>query len=81
MILDNFPKVLWINLDQSKTRCSKMESLLNDNGICHTRIAAVDGVSQSGIEQMKIICHTSNKISYAENACTCSHLKALKYFC
>ncbi|XWV25406.1 family 25 protein [Tupanvirus deep ocean] len=77
MILENFPKVLWINLERSTERRSQTEKLLNEHGINHTRISAVDGLDAS---RLKKICHTNKKISKIQNAITCSHLYALKYF-
>lgn len=78
MILDNFPKVLWINLDKSLNRKIYMETLLKTNNISNTRISAINGLCKNGdLEKISII---NPKISRAENACTCSHLKAIKYF-
>ena len=72
MILDNFPKVLWINLDRSEKRRAHMEKLLAN--LDHTRISAIDA---KGPEFNNYCIADINSL---ENACTCSHLKALKYF-
>lgn len=77
MILDKFPKVLWINLDQSYQRRNHMEILLNRYYLNHTRIRAVDGFNK---EELKRICVPHPFLSQRENACTCSHILALKYF-
>ncbi|ANB50832.1 hypothetical protein [Powai lake megavirus] len=77
MILDQFPKVLWINLDRSIERKNYMELLLKTHNINHTRITAVDG---SNITELTNICVTNPSITNQENACTCSHILAMKYF-
>ncbi len=79
MILDNFPKILWINLDKSVNRRKYMERLLNDHKISNQRITAIDGTSSSNMELFNI-CVPNARLSWAENACTCSHLKAMEYF-
>lgn len=79
MILDNFPKVLWINLEKSIDRRKYMEELLNGYGIQHTRIRAINGLDWRDPE-LKTFCFKNRMISSAENACTCSHFKALQYF-
>lgn len=77
MRLDNFPKILWINLDGSSNRRKNMETLLNGYGLDHTRISAIDGTNK---ELMEKVCNPKTTISLLENACTCSHILALKYF-
>ena len=79
MKLDKFPKALWINLDKSIDRRRHMEKLLSDYNIEHIRIPAIDGTNPNNVEY-KNICIPNNTISAPENACTCSHIKALKYF-
>lgn len=79
MILDNFPKVLWINLDKSINRRKYMERLLSIHKIVNTRIIAIDGTNSSNT-QLYNVCIPNKNLSHAENACTCSHLKAMKYF-
>lgn len=74
MILDNFPMILWINLDRSIERRNYMKKLLRN--LKNTRITAVDGASY----ELYTYCVPNNLLKPAENACTCSHLKALKYF-
>ena len=77
MILDNFPRVLWINLDRSAERRSYMEMLLDSHGLNHARIKATDGRNR---KELFDVCRINRKITLPENACTCSHLSALKYF-
>ncbi|AGF85080.1 family 25 protein [Moumouvirus goulette] len=77
MILDNFPKVLWINLQRSTKRREYMEYLFNKYNIHNTRIQAIDGLIS---EELDSICLKNNSISYQENACSCSHLLAMKFF-
>ncbi|AQN68545.1 glycosyltransferase family 25 [Saudi moumouvirus] len=77
MILDNFPKVLWINLQRSEKRKEYMESLLNKYEINNIRIQAIDGLIN---EELDSICLKNTSISNQENACSCSHLLAMKYF-
>lgn len=79
MLLDSFPRVLWINLDRSQDRRRYMTYLLDKHKIVHTRISAIDGITRVNGELEKI-CKKHDKLTRAENACTCSHLKALKYF-
>ena len=79
MILDNFPKVLWINLEQSVDRRKYMEELFNSRGINHTRISAISGLDKINPE-LNAFCKMNLGLKPVENACTCSHLKALKYF-
>lgn len=54
-----------------------MIKLLNKYGIQHTRIRAIDGLNRA---EMEASCIMNPKISIFENACTCSHILALKYF-
>ncbi|AVL95030.1 glycosyltransferase family 25 [Moumouvirus australiensis] len=77
MILDNFPKVLWINLQRSSKRKEYMESLLNKYQIDNLRIQAIDGLVA---EELDSVCFKNVSISNQENACSCSHLLAIKYF-
>ncbi|XWV25748.1 glycosyltransferase family 25 [Tupanvirus soda lake] len=79
MILDSFPKVLWINLDRSRKRALYMEKLLSEYNITNTRIKAIDGVNIRDPE-LNNTCFINRTLTRPENACTCSHLKALKYF-
>lgn len=79
MKLNNFPKVLWINLDKSKDRCEYMEYLLKVYKLNHQRIEGIDG-TRSCHQDLENICQPNVKLTPAENACTCSHLKAMKYF-
>lgn len=76
MFLDNFPKVVWINLERCVERKNIMEDLLKSHNIENIRIDAIDGNNND----LYSICIPNSKLSLAENACTCSHLKALKYF-
>lgn len=79
MLLDNFPTVLWINLDKSVARRKYMENLLKWYGLKNIRIKAVNGTNYLNPE-IKQYCLPNPKLSQAENACTCSHLMALQYF-
>jgi len=78
MILDNFPAVLWINLDRSQNRREYMEKLMEKYCIKNTRIRAIDGLDKN--LELFSVCHPNTKRSKPENACTCSHLTAIKYF-
>lgn len=78
MKLDNFPKVLWINLDRNPMRRLYMNELLTKHNINHKRIKAIDGSDLSDIN--KICPNIVNTLHNNVCACTCSHLKALKYF-
>jgi GR25 family glycosyltransferase involved in LPS biosynthesis len=78
MILNNFPKVLWINLDKSINRRKYMESLLSFYIINNQRITAINGTNLNS--EFDNVCIPNKKLSRAENACTCSHLKAMEYF-
>lgn len=76
MILDRFPKVLWINLDRSTNRRSRMMQLLTNMN--HTRIQAVDG--NQPITVLETYCLTSPSLTKHETACTLSHLIAIHHF-
>ena len=78
MKLDNFPLILWINLDHSVDRKKYMEFILEKHNLRNVRISAIDGVNDKS--KLNQICDVNPIISPAENACTCSHLKALQYF-
>jgi GR25 family glycosyltransferase involved in LPS biosynthesis len=78
MFLDNFPKVLWINLDSSTERRNYMENLLNSYNIENIRISAINGVDSNSHDLD--ICIKNPQLTNAENACSCSHLVALRYF-
>lgn len=77
MILDNFPTILWINLERSIGRRKYMEKLLSEYHLKNIRIDAIDGKIK---KTLLSICLPNLKQSALVNACTCSHLKALKYF-
>lgn len=76
MKLDEFPHILWINMDKSIERRQYMEIILDEYNLENTRITAIDGSTQ----QLEKICVSNPYYSPEENACTCSHLTALKYF-
>lgn len=78
MILDNFPKVLWINLDRSADRRKYMLDLIKHYDLQAERITAVDGTSVK--TNLSDYCFANPNLSKAENACACSHLLALRYF-
>ena len=79
MILDGFPKVIWINLDRCAKRKAYMEQLLKKYAITNYRIRAVDGTNPRDPELVNI-CIKNNRLTAPENACACSHLKAMKFF-
>lgn len=79
MYLDSFPKVLWINLNKSIKRRIYMENLLRQHNFNAIRIEAIDGTNRYN-PKLNNICITNPNHSFAENACTCSHLLAMKYF-
>ena len=77
MILNNFPHILWINLEKSEERRNKIIDLLNQYQLKNTRIIAIDGSNEIELNSKCII--NSNLTCY-ENACSTSHLTAMKYF-
>ena len=79
MKLDNFPTVLWINLDRSLDRKAHMEKLLEENSITHHRISAVNGADQLELDSVCIRDGTFKNSTF-EFALTCSYLKAMRYF-
>ena len=79
MILDNFPKALWINMDKSVERRKYMQQLLDIYKINHTRISAINGVDRP-MTELQLYCRSNRRLRPSENACTASHFKALKYF-
>ncbi|BCS83432.1 glycosyltransferase [Cotonvirus japonicus] len=76
MKLDNFPKILWINLNQSVDRRKYMNNLIG-NYFSNIRIPAVNGFDENVINET---CIQNSKLSPQENACTCSHITAIRYF-
>lgn len=76
MRLDNFPLVLWINLDRCHNRRSYMQNLMTKYALRAVRITAIDACDKN----FQSVCRINSGLSLAENACTCSHLKAMKYF-
>ena len=77
MILDNFPKVLWINLDRSNDRRQYMENLLEEYDLTGVRIQAIDGQNKQELDDY---CRKTDEMSDLENACSCSHIKAIVHF-
>ena len=78
MILDNFPKILWINLNHSVERRKYMEKLFETHDLNATRIPGINGELMD--IEFRNSCIINKNYYIRENACTCSHLKALKYF-
>lgn len=76
MKLDNFPKILWINMDRSPDRREKTQKLLDDHGLVHQRFRAVDGENLAELDAVCLRRNWANRVY----ACTCSHLTAIKYF-
>jgi GR25 family glycosyltransferase involved in LPS biosynthesis len=79
MRIQNLPLILWINLDRSVRRRNNMMKLLEDHGLENQRISGVDGLGRDKTQLFQL-CETSLNLNPAENACTCSHLLALKHF-
>jgi GR25 family glycosyltransferase involved in LPS biosynthesis len=79
MKLNNFPLVLWINLDRSWIRHRSMLKKLSDLKLRNIRIPAIDGTGRD-TSVLTNICDLNHTITPAENACTVSHLLAIKYF-
>jgi len=77
MQLDNFPKVLWINLNHSIKRREYMEKLLNEHNLENTRIEAVNGFNPI---ELNAKCIPNKNYTSGENACTVSHMMAMQYF-
>lgn len=78
MKLDKFPEILWINLEESIDRRKYMEKLLRNHDLAGVRIPAIRGELNNEI--YRNICIPNKNYLATENACTCSHLSALKYF-
>jgi GR25 family glycosyltransferase involved in LPS biosynthesis len=72
MKLVNFPHIIWINLDICQDRASHMQNILHN--LPNTRFSACDPLTS-----LKYIT-PHPKISPGENACTTSHLMALRMF-
>lgn len=77
MKLESFPQILWINLDKNKCRKMYMKKLLKKYNLNGIRISAIDGSQPTELNK---ICNRTNNFTALEYACTCSHMKALKYF-
>ena len=76
MKLDNFPKVLWINLDRCPDRFEKTQKLLDEHSLVHQRIRAIDGENLEELDKICLRRRCNDKVY----ACSCSHLSAIKYF-
>lgn len=77
--LNNFPKVLWLNLDKSVHRKQYMEEQFAYWGIeDHVRISGYDGTSDDVTTYLK--GKVPDNMNQGEIGCCMTHLKALKYF-
>ena len=73
--MENFPHVLWINLDKDNDRNEYMKKNLDKYKLKNTRISGYDG------NNYEDFCITNKKnINKGEYGCFCSHIKALEYF-
>lgn len=79
MRIQNLPQIYWINLDRSIRRRTNMIKLFDQHGLEHQRITGIDGLGRDKSELFHL-CEISLNLSPSENACTCSHLLALKQF-
>lgn len=79
MRIQNLPQIYWINLDRSVRRRTNMIKLFDQHGLSHQRITGIDGLGRDK-SQLYQLCEVSLNLSPSENACTCSHLLALKQF-
>lgn len=78
--LAGIDSIYWINLERSKDRKTKMETLFKDpifEGIPIERINAIDGQSDPVYDKLEIETKRNTKLEYA---CLLSHLKAIKTF-
>ena len=78
--LAGIDSIYWINLERSKDRNTKMETLFKDpifEGIPIERINAIDGQSDPVYDKLEIETKRNTKLEYA---CLLSHLKAIKTF-
>ena len=75
--LDNFPHVLWINLDRFPDRKTYMEEQFEYWNIKnHHRISGIDGAEYESYLKGTV----PPQMNDGEIACVMSHLNALKYF-
>jgi glycosyl transferase family 25 len=70
-MLNNCPKFYYINLERSKDRKQKMESLFQQYDLKYERVEAVDG------NHLK---NWDSRLNKYEQGCTMSHLKAIERF-
>jgi len=78
--LDGIDSIYWINLERSKDRQIKMESLFQDPvffGKPIQRIEAIDGQLDTVYDKLDIKTRRNTKLEYA---CLLSHLKAINTF-
>lgn len=78
--LDGIESIYWINLERSKDRQIKMESLFQDPvffGKPIQRIEAIDGQLDTVYDKLDIKTRRNTKLEYA---CLLSHLKAINTF-
>ncbi|CAI2358428.1 Glycosyltransferase family 25 (LPS biosynthesis protein) [uncultured virus] len=74
--LNDFPFVIWINLQRNPDRASYMSKLLNTHNIQSHRLEAIDG---NHLNHYSFIT-ANTSITPHENACTASHVLALWHF-
>lgn len=78
MILDGFPRVLWINLQRSKDRYQIMSDLCKSYNLQNHRIEAVDGLGAWAHLERYVVPNPT--LTKKETACSISHLSAIMYF-
>ena len=76
--LENFPHILWINLEKDKIRKQYMESLFSKYHLLNSRIDGIIGNHYLEYCYPKKLLKTKEK--KGEYGCFLSHLKALDYF-
>lgn len=68
---------LWINLNKNPERKNRLENIFKNKHINNIRIEGIDGANKDWINDKNI---TFKNLTDAEIGCTCSHLKAIKFF-
>jgi hypothetical protein len=74
--LSGFPLVVWINMERCTERRGNMEQLLDGLGLRHRRVRGIDGADPADASRVR----RSPSGGACDNACTASHVEAMRCF-
>ena len=75
-VLAGFPLVMWINMERCTERRGNMEQLLDGLGLRHRRVVGIDGADPADDQRVR----RSPSGNAFDNACTASHVEAMRRF-